>query len=226
MFIGHFAPAFVAAGVTNESPKLGKLFIGAQLLDWAVMVTMLTGIERMRIVPGITAMNGMDLYYMPYTHSLVGALVLGGLFALFVWSSLRNMVAACWAFIVVVSHWFLDLLVHRPDLTIAGGENKLGMGLWNSPLFEMPLEIGLILLAYLFYIGRTKGPQVPPLILLVTLLLFQAISWFGPQPREYSPGLILAMALTFAILTAMAFWVQSTRWHKSQVGLAVSSVRR
>ena len=32
------------------------------------------GIEKVRIVPGITASNALDLYYMPYTHSLLGVL--------------------------------------------------------------------------------------------------------------------------------------------------------
>jgi hypothetical protein len=44
-----------------------------QLLDAAWCFFVLLGIEKVRIVPGITATNPLDLYYMPYTHSLVGA---------------------------------------------------------------------------------------------------------------------------------------------------------
>ena len=226
MFIGHWAPAFVAAAVTDESPKLGTLFVAAQLVDWAVMATMLTGVEKMRIVPGITAMNGMDLYHMPYTHSLVGTLAFGLVFAAIVWIGRRNAVAASWALFVVVSHWLLDLVVHRPDLTIAGGEQKLGWGLWNQPLVEMPLELGITVLAFVAYVRATKGPVGPAAILLAVMLLFQAISWFGPEPTSYSPLLFVPMAFAFAVITALAYWVGSTRWHKRQVGLAVASVRR
>ena len=35
MFIGHFAPAFLARGISEDAPRLGVLFIGAQLTDWA-----------------------------------------------------------------------------------------------------------------------------------------------------------------------------------------------
>jgi len=222
MFIGHFAPALLARGITEDAPKLGVLFIAAQLVDWAFFTFAIFGIEQLRIVPGITAMNPYDLVFMPYSHSLLATAGWALVFGVVVGVVLRNMVAAAWGAIVVLSHWLLDLLVHRPDLTIAGGEDKYGLGLWNTPHIEMPLEIGLVLLAYWFYISRTKGPVIPPLILLGAMLLFQAINWFGPQPETAGVGMYLSVFLSYGILTAMAFWVQSTRWHKNQRGLAVA----
>ena len=222
MFIGHFAPALLARGITEDAPKLGVLFIAAQLVDWAFFTFAIFGIEQLRIVPGITAMNPYDLVFMPYSHSLLATAGWALVFGVVVGVVLRNIVAAAWGAIVVLSHWLLDLLVHRPDLTIAGGEDKYGLGLWNTPHIEMPLEIGLVLLAYWFYISRTKGPVIPPLILLAAMLLFQAINWFGPQPQTAGVGMYLSVFLSYGILTAMAFWVQSTRWHKNQRGLAVA----
>ena len=222
MFIGHFAPALLARGITEDAPKLGVLFIAAQLVDWVFFTFAIFGIEQLRIVPGITAMNPLDLVFMPYSHSLLATACWALVFGVVVGVVLRNMVAAAWGAIVVLSHWLLDLLVHRPDLTIAGGEDKYGLGLWNAPHIEMPLEIGLVLLAYWFYISRTKGPVIPPLILLGAMLLFQAINWFGPQPETAGVGMYLSVFLSYGILTAMAFWVQSTRWHKNQRGLAVA----
>ena len=222
MFIGHFAPALLARGITEDAPKLGVLFIAAQLVDWVFFTFAIFGIEQLRIVPGITAMNPYDLVFMPYSHSLLATAGWALVFGVVVGVVLRNMVAAAWGAIVVLSHWLLDLLVHRPDLTIAGGEDKYGLGLWNTPHIEMPLEIGLVLLAYWLYISRTKGPVIPPLILLAAMLLFQAINWFGPQPETAGVGMYLSVFLSYGILTAMAFWVQSTRWHKNQRGLAVA----
>jgi hypothetical protein len=74
MFVGHYGPSF-AAKAMRESIPLWVLFIAVQLLDvfWGIFV--LLGIERARIVPGITATNPLDLYYMPYTHSLTGAVL-------------------------------------------------------------------------------------------------------------------------------------------------------
>ena len=51
-----------------------------QWLDVVWSAFVLLGIEKLRIVPGITEANAYDLYYMPYTHSLPGALALSLLF--------------------------------------------------------------------------------------------------------------------------------------------------
>lgn len=226
MFIGHFAPALAAKAVTRDAPRLGTLFIAAQLVDWAFFLFAIVGIEKMRIVPGITAMNPMDLYYMPYTHSLLGTAGFALGFAILLYLLTRNMVAATWGGIVVLCHWLLDLLVHRPDLTLAGGEDKLGFGLWNQPWAEMPLELGLVGLAFWWYMSRTKGPIVPPLVLLGTMLLLQAVNWFGPEPEAADTAMKATALVAFGIITALAYWVDLTRWHKSEVGLAVGSAPR
>ena len=73
MFVGHYGPSFAIKSIQPHIP-LWLLFIAVQLLDvgWSVLVFL--GVEKVRIVPGITASNPLDLYYMPYTHSLVAAL--------------------------------------------------------------------------------------------------------------------------------------------------------
>ena len=47
--------------------------MAVQLLDFLWAPFVLLGIEKVSFVPGITATNALDLYYMPYTHSLIGA---------------------------------------------------------------------------------------------------------------------------------------------------------
>lgn len=226
MFIGHYAPAFAARGLTSEAPKLGTLFVAAQLVDLAFFAFVILGVEHLRLVPGITAMNPMDLYDMPYTHSLLGTFAFSAVFGIWVFWRARNLVAASWAALVVLSHWLLDFLVHRPDLTLAGGHEKFGLGLWNAPMIEIPLELGITLLAFWFYISRTKGPIVPPIILIVVMLAFQAINWFGPPPTEAGAGMALTALFAYGVMTVLAAWVGSTRWHKREVGLAVPSTRR
>src|SRR5438046_6262442 len=74
MFVGHYGVSFAAKRGDRTIP-LWALFLAVQLLDvfWSVFVV--AGLEKVRIAPGITASNPLDLYYMPYTHSLVAALL-------------------------------------------------------------------------------------------------------------------------------------------------------
>src|SRR5207245_304858 len=113
----HYGPTFAAKALQKRIP-LWVLFLAVQLLDvfWSIFVIL--GIEKVRIVPGITATNPLDLYYMPYTHSLDGAL-LWAVAAGVVYSLVRR--ADGWGNgaivgVAVFSHWILDLIVHRPDL--------------------------------------------------------------------------------------------------------------
>jgi hypothetical protein len=93
MFIGHYAPAFIAA-TSRRSPKLGGLFVAAQLVDISFFSLLLLNVEHMRLVPGATVMNAMLLYDMPWDHSLIGALGWAAGFALIIRLVSRNWVAA------------------------------------------------------------------------------------------------------------------------------------
>ncbi len=223
MFIGHWAPAFAAAAISKDAPKLGTLFVAAQLVDWGFFTLAAIGVEKMRIEPGMTAMNPLDLYYMPYTHSLVGSLGWAIGFALILLMMRENIRTVLIGGTVVLLHWFVDLLVHRPDLTWAGGTNKIGFGLWNYPLAAIALELLLIGGAFWWYLRRTKGPAAPPWILFALLLALQAINWFGPHPTVAGPRLYFSALAAFLIITLVAAWTGSTRWHKREVGLAVAS---
>lgn len=226
MYIGHFAPAFAAAGTSPEAPRLGTLFVAAQLVDLAFFTFAIAGVEHLRVVAGITAMNPMDLYDMPYTHSLLATGLWSLGFGIVIWAMLRSLVAGLWAALVAGSHWFVDLLVHRPDLTLAGDPPKLGLGLWDWPMVAIPLELALTGAAFLFYLRRTRGPVGPPLILLAVMLLFQAINWFGPQPTAYGIELPLTALISYAVLIALARWVGTTRRHRRAAGLAMGALRR
>jgi hypothetical protein len=206
MFIGHFAPAMLAA-THPKAPILPVLFIGAQLVDWAFFAFILTGTEAMRMTPGISAMNPLDLYHMPYTHSLLGSAVWAGGFGLLVWLVTKSRVGAVIAAAVVLSHWFLDLLVHVPDLTIAGGEPKLGFGLWNHATIEIPLELALTFGALVWY-ARVRRPKALPLaVLAAVMLLLQAVNWFGPVEPEVTTGTSLLAFVAFGLITLLSWWV-------------------
>ena len=218
MFIGHYGPAFIAA-TSRRAPKLGTLFIAAQLVDLAFFSFLLIGVEHMRLVPGITAMNPMDLYDMPWTHSLVGALAWSAGFALLIWRWRRSVVAAAIVGAVVVSHWLIDLLVHRPDLTIAGNPPPLGLGLWDHPAIEIPLELLFAFGGLAFFISRTRATRprawLPITLLAGTMAVAQAVNWLTAQPDSVidppPPSLAIMGLAAYGVLAALAWWVSRTR---------------
>jgi hypothetical protein len=214
MFIGHYAPAFIAATIP-KAPRLAILFVAAQLVDIAFFMFVLLGTEHMRIVPGITATNPMDLYFMPYTHSLIGTAAWAFGFAVLVWMMSRNRAGAFIAALVVASHWFLDVLVHRPDMTVLGNAPKLGFGLWDQPLIEMPLELGITGAAFGFYISRTRGvggaTLAPMWMLAGGLLVVQLYNWLAPQPTKLDASLPLSALVAFALFIWLAFRLDRTR---------------
>ena len=149
MLIGHYAPALL---LKTRAPKLPLwvLFIGVEVLDYLWSVFVLTGVERMRVTPGINASNGLDLYDMPWSHSLVAtvgwSLLVGAV--IFWWR--REWGSAVAMALAVASHFALDLLVHVNDLPLAGaGTLKLGFGLWNHFTLALLLETGLFVGAVL-----------------------------------------------------------------------------
>lgn len=222
MFIGHFAPAFIAAAVSPDRPRLGTMFVAAQLIDWGFFALALVGVENMRIDPTASVMVPFDLYDMPYTHSLIGAAVWAAACLGVVAIHQRNLAVGMLAGMVVLSHWLLDWVVHVPDLTFDGTPPKFGLGLWNYPWVAIPLELGLTLGAFVFYVRRTRGPAGPPLVLLAVLLVLQAVNWFAPHPEEAGPFLYLQALIAFGLLTGVAVWVGENRWFRKRGNLAFS----
>ena len=222
MFIGHYASALFAATMRRAPDRvlgLGPLFIAAQLVDIAFFGFALAGVEHYGIQPWFTTMSPFDLYDMRWTHSLVGTLGWAAGFALIV-RAIGGGPRAGWIGAgVVASHWFLDLIVHSPDLTLAGGVARYGFGLWNHPYIEMPLELGMTTAALTFYANRTRARDWRgkwALILLTAAMVgLQLVNWLGPRPRQAidpAPNATSLSALAaYTILTVFAWWTASSR---------------
>jgi hypothetical protein len=221
MFIGHYCTALVAAA-HPKAPGLGSLFVAAQLVDIGFFTLVLADVEHMRITPGMTAMNPFDLYHMPITHSLLGSLAWAAGFAVILRLWLGNWMAGLIGGAVVLSHWFIDLIVHIPDLTLAGGDNKLGFGLWNWPALARPLEIGLTFGAFWLYVAQTRATRVSAAMPVLILFLFavQIFNWFGPQPTMLEPSLPISGLAAFGVAAALAAWLG-----RSRTPIAISGVK-
>jgi hypothetical protein len=180
VLLGHYASAMLGKRLAPTIP-LWALFVAGQAVDigWAVLV--LAGIEQVRIVPGFTASNPLDLHYMPYTHSLVATFV-WGLVAALSWARRGGLREGLVFGGVVASHWFIDLLVHVPDLPIAAGDGpKVGLGLWNHKWIAAAVETGFVLAS-----GAIAWPVLPRRRrrLLAILAVLSLIGYVAPAPTK------------------------------------------
>lgn len=217
MFVGHYGVSFAVKSADKNIP-LWILFIAVQLVDvlWAIFV--LTGVEKVRITPGITATNPLDLYYMPYTHSLVAALFWSGLGLIAYRFVGRGAGYAAFLFAAAIfSHWVLDLVVHRPDLPLYDDTYKVGFGLWNYPALALALESSLLFGGIVLYLRSSRGVSltakfgVP--VFGIVLILLQAIVFFGPPPTSPSTAALTALLL-YVVLAGVAYWLEKKRLYQ------------
>lgn len=206
MFVGHYGVSY-AAKKADPSIPLWVLFIAVQLLDVAWAPLILLGIEKVRIVPGFTATNPLDLYYMPYTHSLVAAILwsAGALIVYrFAWPGARWR-AALLVGAAVFSHWVLDLIVHRPDLPLWDDSAKVGLGLWNHAAAAFCLEALVLFGGMWLYLRAVPARRWAMVAFGVIMLAIQAYTFFGPPP--VSGRSIAVTALVFYVLFAFVIWL-------------------
>ncbi len=218
MFVGHYGPALVARRFA-PGVSLFWFFIAAQFVDILFFLFVLAGIEQVRIVPGWTASNALELVYMPYTHSLVGTLVWGvvaaaaGYFWLFRNATAGRLLGSVLFGLVTISHFFLDLPMHTPDLPVfRDSGTKLGFGLWNYLWLSVGLEMAAFGIGFLFFWKSLRLPlnsaQRNRVISFVAVFAIVALiqPFFPPPPNT----LVLAIQALFfyGAFAAFAGWLE------------------
>ena len=211
MFIGHYGVAYAAKTVAPKVP-LAAYFLAVQALDVLFSVFVLSGIEHMEIVHNYTSYNPYRLYDMPITHSLVGSLgwaVAVGIVATILRVPRRE---SLWLGLAVFSHFILDLLVHTPDLSIAGNDTaKLGLGLWNNVPLVIVLELLVLLGGWMIFSrsqrSDTTFPKQRNRIFVGILVLLTILTPFMPDPASPAAFAIQALVLYCALAWVSAWSV-------------------
>jgi membrane-bound metal-dependent hydrolase YbcI (DUF457 family) len=212
MFIGHFA---VGLAAKRAAPRLSLavLFAAALLADilWPLLVA--AGLEEVRIDPGNTALTPLDFVSYPWSHSLVMLAVWAVLFGL----AVRHRDPRAFAVVsaLVLSHWVLDFITHRPDMPLYPGGPKFGLSLWNSIPGTVCLEVAMFLAGAWIYLRSTRARDGAgrwgTVVLLSTLLLI----YVGDvASRSTPPGvnaIVVVGIIGGVLLTAWAGWADRHR---------------
>jgi hypothetical protein len=213
MFLGHYGLAFAAKRAAPRT-SLGALTLAAQFLDELWPILLLLGVEQVKIVPGLMAASPMDFVYYPFSHSLLMALVWGALTG-GVYYMLRRYGRGAWVMaILVVSHWFLDLPMHRRDLPLWPDANspKFGWGLWNSVAATYVIEFAVYAIGIGIYLRATRALDKIGSwglwVYVVVLALIFVSSNGAPPPSERA---LAWTALGIWLFVPWAWWVDKHR---------------
>jgi len=196
---GHYSAAFLAKAAEPRVP-LWVLVLAAQAIDAVGAVLLLLGVEHPRIEPGLPA-NPLDIYNTPYTHSLVGTLVWSTLAFVIVRQWLGSRRAGLATGAVVLSHWWLDLLVHQPDLTLWGAPPELGLSLGSHPAASLAVELALLVGSALLYVRvqsvRSAGRRALA-VLVGALAVVQLATAIVSPPLGPDRVALCALSIFFA----------------------------
>ena len=213
MLLGHYAVALGAKKFTPNT-SLGILVAAAAFLDrlWPVLVVL--GVEVVVIAPGATRFTPLDFVAYPWSHSLLTSTLWAGAISFGNFALKHDRRGAIAVGLLVASHWWLDFIVHRPDLPLAPGlRAKVGLGLWNSIPGTLAVELGLFALGVWLYCRATRAEDGIGRYGLIGLLLFllaiYAGAAFGPPPPN-----IWAVVWTDNgqwLLILAAWWVDKHR---------------
>ena len=193
---------------------MGTIFLASQFIDLLWPLFLLLGIEQVKIDPGNTVVTPLNFIYYPFSHSLIGVLFWALLFAGVYYLLKKDLKVAIWLGILVMSHWILDLITHRPDLPLLfNNETMVGFGLWNSLIGTVLIE-GFIFMAGIYlYMKVTSSKNRTGTIALWSLIVFLVIIYisnlFGPPPPSEEP--IGVIGLSQWILIAWAYWIDKNR---------------
>jgi len=213
VFVGHTAVALAAKSRAPEVP-LGWLVAAAFGLDLLWPIFLLTGLERVSIVPGATAFTPLVFDSYPWSHSLLMACAWGLCAAALVrWRGMTGGVALLVGG-VVVSHWVLDFVTHAPDMPLwPGSSPRVGLGLWRSVPATLLVEGALFVAGIALYARATRPADRIGSIglwtfLLVSTILWVTVPWSPPPP---SPRSLAWFSCVSWLLVAWAAWADRHR---------------
>jgi membrane-bound metal-dependent hydrolase YbcI (DUF457 family) len=186
---------------------------GAPRVDllWPALVAV--GVEQVRIDPGNTAFTPLDFVSYPYSHSLLTLALWGALFAWAFRASARPRSALLFA-ALVVSHWVLDFVTHRPDMPLYPGGPKVGLDLWASVPATVVIETIMFVAGVWMYASCTRARDrvgTWGFVGLVTLLAVLYVGNLLSPPPPSVDTLVVTAIIGAGVLIVLTWWADRHR---------------
>lgn len=202
MFIGHYALGLASRKI-SKLPSLALLFIAAQWLDLIWPIFVLLGIETFHIEIGNTQITPLSFDFYPYSHSLLMAIVWGLMLGTVYYLFTKNKQGSTLLGALVLSHWVLDFITHRPDLPLSPfSDVKVGLGLWNHSVLAIIIELGLFILGTVLYYRYAKPQKKISFWLLIGFfVVIYFMNILGPPPPN-----VQAVAWSANLMWLFVIW--------------------
>jgi hypothetical protein len=117
-------------------------------------------------------------------------------------------------FALVVSHWVLDFVTHRPDVPLYPGGPKLGLGLWNSVPATIAVEVSMFAIGLWMYGRATWARDQRGRWALAGLAAFLVVVYIanivGPPPPTVQT-LAISAFIGFVVLVVWSWWADRHR---------------
>lgn len=113
----------------------------------------------------------------------------------------------------VVSHWLLDVLVHRPDMPVLPAGPRVGLSIWNSPALTVLLEILVFGAGIAIYSRTTRATDRVGTWALWILIGFLAVVWAGSVagPPPPSERVVEWSGLAMWLFVPWGYWIDRHR---------------
>ena len=216
MLVGHYAAGFIGKRIDSSVP-LVTLMAAAMLPDLLTFLLQLVGVEHAGLTPGFPRYFGLNAYDAAISHSLAMDAMWAALFAIAYRAGRSDARGAVVVAAVVLSHWLLDFITHRPDMPLAPGiTRKVGLTLWDSILGTLVVEGGIWLLAVLAYVRATKPTANAGTyglwLMTVPLTLWFVVTPFSPQPAgDFSRTGVTTFLTVHVVFIALAYVIERHR---------------
>lgn len=216
MFAGHIGVALAAARI-EPRVNVGMFAAASLLLDLLLWLFILVGWESVAI-PADFPQTHQPQFVFPYSH---------GLLASFVWSTLAGALvfllpkirageksrSAILVAGVVLSHWLLDALVHRPELPVTGAASHLvGLELWNDMPVALLVEAALVLVGTLLFLpscGLSRPKKLALAALNLLVLAFTAAGMTVAPPPPSVAAMAGSSLATIILVCVLIGWLGS-----------------
>ena len=115
---------------------------------------------------------------------------------------------------LVVSHWVLDFVTHRPDMPLSPGGPKLGLGLWNSVPGTMAVELTVYAVGLWVYVRASRARDKTGRWAFLSLAVFLTLAYFANVFGCAPPSVVALYSSAIVggiILMLWGWWVDRHR---------------